>query len=387
MTLFVYDRLIDEEHFCNFDAERRELLRAVEQGACVKLFAPRNFGKTSLIRNIVARKWEEANKENRVVVYADLFSVRTLEEISAEITKAFNVAITRKKGILAKGADFFTQLTKVRPVLSPPTDADSLGEFSIRTLQDSPVVDFEIVFENVNSLSRMGKYSFLVILDEFQEIKRVSRAEAKLREALQKLDPSISVVVMGSKHHLLKQIFETHNAPFANWGKTIELGFIPPAQYTSYANDKLRTTNCYLEDDASEFLQNTLLHIPEAMNRFCDFLSEKSPRGAIKRSQILTELDAFVDSSRSLYSSHYADFSPHERRIIRALAVLGNVVNISGKEFLSMVTGTSKSGTVAIVDKLLDKGIVYRDANALGQQEHHLADPFFKRFVEKHQLM
>ena len=384
MTLFVYDRLIEEAEFCNFEDEKRELLASVEKGACVKVFAPRNFGKTSLVRNIVAKKWEELDSDNRIVVYADFFSARTLEEISAELTKAFNIALTRKKGILAKGAEFFSLLTKVRPVWSPPTDSDSLGEFSIRTTHDRHVVDLETVLENIDNLSRRGKYSFLVILDEFQEIKNNPRAEAKLREALQKLSPTIPVVVMGSKHHLLQQIFETHNAPFASWGKTFELGRIPTAHYTAYANKKLKTTERYLQEDASEFMQMKLLHIPEAMNRFCDFLSEKVPRGPITKTQILPTLDSFVDASRSVYASLYADFSIHERRVVRALAILGGVTTIAGKDFLAAVNGTSKTGALAIVQKLLDKGFIQRSANHLGQQEYLLADPFFRRFIENY---
>ncbi|OFZ82098.1 MAG: hypothetical protein A2583_12010 [Bdellovibrionales bacterium RIFOXYD1_FULL_53_11] len=56
--IFEYDRIIEEDNFCNFDQEKEFLKKHLDSDDCVKIFGPRNFGKTSLIRNIIAPKGE-----------------------------------------------------------------------------------------------------------------------------------------------------------------------------------------------------------------------------------------------------------------------------------------------------------------------------------------
>ena len=66
MGVFVFDRLVEETDFCNFHREREALLDDVERGAFVRIFAPRNWGTTSLVKNIIAKQWESKNPDGRV---------------------------------------------------------------------------------------------------------------------------------------------------------------------------------------------------------------------------------------------------------------------------------------------------------------------------------
>ena len=386
MSLFVFDRLIDAADFCNFESEKKRIEDSISQGHCLKLFAPRNFGKTSLIKNIIAKDWELKSPDTRIVIYIDFYSFTSIDEVSMEFTKAFNEGLSRKKNLLEKSADFFALFKKVRPVWKPPVDADGLGEFSIRTTQDQSVVEFSAVLENINALVTAEKFEFLIIFDEFQEIKNIPRLEAKLRESLQKMKPTVPVVVLGSKFHLLKKIFETPHAPFANWGMTVEMGYIPFEHYTQYANERLNKMSMYLEPNESIFLQESLNRIPEVMNKMCNFISSLHIRGAISRSYIVGAIDSYIELSRSIYSSLYAEFSLNERKIICALTSLHKTSSISGKEFLKVVDGMSKSGVANIVDKLMDKGTIDRSVNEAGSFEFSITDPLFRKFVEKYHI-
>jgi AAA+ ATPase superfamily predicted ATPase len=128
-SLFEYDRLINEDQFCNFKQEQLQLLKFINSGNCVKIYGHRNFGKTSLIKNIIGKKWQAANKTKRTVVYIDLYSVSSLEDISLEFTKAFQKAINSKKTLFDKGLDWLKMLKRVRPAWTISPDSDSLGNF------------------------------------------------------------------------------------------------------------------------------------------------------------------------------------------------------------------------------------------------------------------
>lgn len=49
---FVFGRIVDEKNFCNRRAEIDELLQNIINGYSVWLFAPRRFGKSSLIKQV-----------------------------------------------------------------------------------------------------------------------------------------------------------------------------------------------------------------------------------------------------------------------------------------------------------------------------------------------
>ena len=191
MSLFVYDRLIDATEFCNFVAEREKLLEYLRNGNCVKLFAPRNFGKTSLIKNIVGEDWVREDENRRTIVYIELYSVASLEDLSLKATQAFNKALSAKKSVGMRLPQIARALKSVKATWQPPTEGslNPFGEFSIRTDTGQSVVPFEEVFEQINRIQESGTFEFAIILDEFQEIAHISKAEALMRDALEKLAP------------------------------------------------------------------------------------------------------------------------------------------------------------------------------------------------------
>jgi len=50
----------------------------IEKGFCVRLYGRRNFGKTSIVKNVIAPAWEALNSTNRVSVHVDLYAVQSL---------------------------------------------------------------------------------------------------------------------------------------------------------------------------------------------------------------------------------------------------------------------------------------------------------------------
>lgn len=386
MDVFVFDRLIEETDFCNFHREREALLHDVEQGACVRIFAPRNWGKTSLVKNIIAKQWESRNPDGRVVIYADFFSSTTPDEVSAELTRAFNQGMSAKRSLFERGAVILRSFKNVRPTWQPPIDGSGYGDFSIRTIKDEPRVDFETVLSNIGALARKDNLRFLLIMDEFQELAPIPRVLAKLRGALQTFPNHVSVVVLGSKQHILRKVFENPRAPFHQWGKTFELGPIPTDEYTEYANTRLRNTGHELLPDASELLQTSMGRIPEAMNRFCSYLSQRSPAGSITHESIPPMLDQFMEDSRSIYDSQFSRFSKNERLILKALAAAGDVESVLGKTFLATIPALSKSGVHKIVENLLDRSVI-ATTYCNDRSAYRVADPLMQRYLRRYHCL
>ncbi|MBF0367552.1 MAG: ATP-binding protein [Oligoflexia bacterium] len=352
----------------------------------MKIYGPRNFGKTSLVKNILAPKWESENRDNRIILYADFYSVESLENISIELTKGFNKAISAKKNLFDKGMNWVKSLKNIRPVWQPSTTGDGIGDFSIRTEHNNEIVDFEILFENINNLSCNKKnkkkgLEFLIILDEFQEIAKIKRAEAKLRNALQNLASNIPVIILGSKQHLLSQVFDRPKAPFYSWGYTIELHPIDYEQYNNYLNERFTQINQSIDLETSTYLQNKLNRIPEAINRFCDFIARDSLIANISKEIVDLKIQEFIDKSRSLYENNYTQFNKNPRKVLLALAKARVVSAVTGQKFLKEVPSVSKTGVSDIVKTLLDDSVISRDISSDGEFLYRISDPFLREFL------
>ncbi|MBF0299359.1 MAG: hypothetical protein HQK51_11600 [Oligoflexia bacterium] len=383
---FEYDRLIEEKDFCNFSKEKELLYKHIERGDCVKIFAPRNFGKTSLIKNILAKKWEKENPEHRVILYADFYSIENLENISLELTKSFNLSFSNKKSFFDKGMEWTKMLKNIRPVWQPSSNGEGIGEFSIRTEQNHDIVDFEILFENINRLQKNKQMEFLVILDEFQEIAKIKRAEAKLRNALQNLSNKIPVVILGSKQHLLSKIFDNPKAPFYSWGFTLELHPIDYEQYTTYLNQRFKEASKHIDLKNSQYIQDKLNRIPESINRFCDFLARDPLVKIINKTVIDDKIKEFIDRSRSIYEENLIQFKKNPKKVLLALTKVGEITAITGQNFLKEIPDVSKTGVSDIMKNFLDDSVVSRKINQDGSFSYKIVDPFMREFLLRYKL-
>ena len=73
MKKFVFDCLVDRENICNLKKEQIKLFQFIEKKMNVVLYAPRNYGKTSLLKNIIIPDFKKNNKNKAFVFFVDLF--------------------------------------------------------------------------------------------------------------------------------------------------------------------------------------------------------------------------------------------------------------------------------------------------------------------------
>mgnify|MGYP001570022688 FL=1 len=380
--LFVYDRLLPEPEICNFKKEIALIWKQVSHGECIKIYGMRNFGKTSIIKNVIAPRWEKSHSQKRVVFYADLYSVETSDDLSSELTRAFNEALSTKKNLLSKATDWLGALKKIRPTWQPTSDG--LGEFSFRTDKNEAVVDYTVVLQNIKALSESGQFEFLVIFDEFQEIGKIPKAQARLRGVLQEMPNQTPIVILGSKHHLLRKIFEDPRAPFHSWGSTIELNYIPYEEYRFYLNERLQKVGKSIDEEPSRHLQDKLGRIPEAINRIADFIgSDEATQKEITPQLIDQKLSEYLELSQSNYSVLFSNFSQNERIILQTIARNNGVEKILNKKFLAEVM-ISKSGVENLIKRLLDESALYRIMDDSQTYRYVIADPIFGLYLRKY---
>jgi hypothetical protein len=100
-----------------------------------------------------------------------------------------------------------------------------------------------------------------VVFDEFQEIVRIDPNLLPLMRSIFQEQPDVAHVYLGSKRHMMEQIFNDANEPFWRSAKQMELGVIPPAQFASFIRKRFAETSRSVEDAAvDEILAVTHAH-------------------------------------------------------------------------------------------------------------------------------
>src|SRR5215218_7244866 len=116
---FIYSHPLSPEEIIDRNEETQELLRNVVGGHFVRLFAPRKYGKTSLLKR--ALRDGEAH-EGLIPVLVDLYRVSSIADVTVRFERAYSRHL---KGALRAKVEEFLQKTGIGLSLAPTASARS----------------------------------------------------------------------------------------------------------------------------------------------------------------------------------------------------------------------------------------------------------------------
>ncbi len=264
MKEFIFDRLVDRENLCNLQREQRLLREQVNARLNSVVYAPRNYGKTSVVRNVIAEDFRKAHRRS-FVFFADLLGVRNRESLGDRLTAALERSFEASFPVktLLEGALKLVASMRPEVSLDPSTGSPRL---SLRSGPRSMRASGSAVWESLARVCRATPS--LVVLDEFQDIARVDEGPALMRSALESLGKT-PVIVLGSKQHMLSEIFARPQAALAGWGSDIEFHPIPYEAYHAYIAERFRLRGLRIAPAVSKLAQDLVHRVPEAVNRLC----------------------------------------------------------------------------------------------------------------------
>lgn len=223
---FYYGGIVGSEHFCNRKKEIEELLGDIRVGLNVLLYAPRRFGKTSLVLKTL-------QSQNINYVFVDLLSVVDSREFIQEYFNAISQSF-KSKG--EKFMDFIKKSLGFRPNFV--MEFDTVGNPSFRLgfqARDSNSVLKEVLDLPWKCAEHKNE-RFVVVFDEFQEVVNL-KIEDKLRSAIQHHGNRVSYIFLGSKKSIMKNLFFNKSKPFYKSVKHISIDKIATESWIQYIQD------------------------------------------------------------------------------------------------------------------------------------------------------
>jgi hypothetical protein len=315
---FRYGDLALDEAFTDRVDELDELKSDVSNGQNVVVFAPRRYGKSSLIWRVV----QELTYEDAVLVaQVDLMKTATKEKLAEKLAESIyeDIASTLLK-VRERATAVFRGL-RVAPVMT--LDVDGSISFSFEAGHKPEEIDatLERLLELPAQLSAERGRRVAVVFDEFQEIARIDRGLLPLMRSVFQEQPEVAHVYLGSKRHMMEDIFNDENEPFWRSAKQMELGAIPRDAFAEFIRVRfeqtLRTVEPVVVD---EILVTTGSH-PYGTQELAYAVWEVTPEGSTATGAELAEaVDRVLRSETAHFTRIWEEASKAQRLTLQALA-------------------------------------------------------------------
>jgi hypothetical protein len=158
---------------------------------------------------------------------------------------------------------------------------DGSLSFSFRaSVRKSDIDDtIEGLLELLGRLATERKRRVVMIFDEFQEIVDLDPKFPNLLRSVFQAQPEVAHVYLGSKRHVLDEIFDDRNEPFWRSAKKLELGLIPKAKFARFIRERFDATEKGIHDESLNALLETTGGHPYATQELAYNVWESVPHG------------------------------------------------------------------------------------------------------------
>ncbi|MDR1996865.1 MAG: ATP-binding protein, partial [Candidatus Margulisbacteria bacterium] len=254
MNPFTYGKVVSGGSFFDRRTETLRIVNTLRSGNNLVLYAPRRFGKTSLVFRVM----ERLAKENFVCIYFDFMPVYSPESF----VRLFTKAVAEKQSGGAKFLQRFSAMLKnIRPVLT--VNDSGQQEFSIdftaAALDETTILNLLDLPETLAGKNKR----VAVFFDEFQEVEKLRSInfEKLLRSKIQ-LQSKTNYLFLGSKTHLLKEMFNNKKRAFYNSAQQMTLSALPEKDTIEYLQKKMAAHKISLADAEARYLIASAGQVP-----------------------------------------------------------------------------------------------------------------------------
>lgn len=329
---FVYSHPLSPDEIIDRERETRTLLANAVGGHYTRLYAPRKYGKTSLLQRALR---DGEREEGLIPIRVDLYRVVSLADVTVRIERAY---ARHLKGAVRSRVDEFLQRTGI---------GLSLGVTGISArIQLDPKADplpaLHALLDLPNRLEVGGRHRALIAFDEFQDVCKVPNLDGLIRSHIQYHGDVASYVFAGSEPGLMEQLFEARDRPLYGSAVPMRLGRLDAGDVGEYVAERFAQTGRRVGDGLGPLLRAAAGHPQRAMLLAHHLwavtgvgetatIDDWSRAYAAALGELEAEFDAewrHLDSSsqKTLRSILEGDGSPYRGDILRRLALTKDMV-------------------------------------------------------------
>lgn len=318
---FRFGQVVSGELFCNRKSEIKQITQNLSGGQSIVLCSHRRYGKTSLIYAA-----SNAIKVKKILFgYADLFSCNSTEKILMAIAQAAAKAIVDDLKSIEKFLKGTTHLfNRIR--FSVKLDTNDAGSFTVLPELSSKATSIDSLADALNGLNKYlskNKKQAALVLDEFQQVIKVdSNLEAELRTVIQQQD-RISFAFLGSRMHLLKDMFINKNRPFYHAAKIMELGPIATEELADFIKKRFGKIGISISIPMALRIAQKVKGHPDYTQRLCSHIFDVLESTTISDEHIEEGMKQMLISLTPSFRGVFEQLPLRESQVLTILAENG----------------------------------------------------------------
>jgi len=300
-------------------SETAELLRKrlLAGASNIVMFAPRRYGKTSLVAKVL-RMLNEADGIPSLMF--DLSMVPTLSRFCEEYVNAVYAMVGGRQEVAHRAIGF---LANCNPSLSL-----GLGNAVKIRLDFRGVLTETSISEVLDLPERLAEElgtTPVIAFDEFQEVSEISREfalEKIFRSRIQK-HQRVRYLFFGSKAHLLERMFSDRARPFYNAALAMPLSRPPEEESREFIRSHFADAGIHVADEEVKAIVRASDNIPYYLQAISSLVFEavvQSTGDAVSAADVERAASDLVAVNENYYSAQMRTMSESQRALALAIA-------------------------------------------------------------------
>jgi hypothetical protein len=374
---FRYGDLALDEAFTDRDREVAELKSDIQNGQNVVIFAPRRYGKSSLMWRV---EQELVAEGDVLIAQVNLMKTPTKEQLAERLAKSIYEDIATTVFRAKERLRIFRGLRVTPTITIDPEDGSPTFGFAAGSQREDLDATLERLFELPAQLAIDRKTRAALVFDEFQQIVDIDPDLPDLMRSIFQEQPEVAHVYLGSKHSMMEQIFNDENEPFWRSAKRIELGAIPRAEFARYIAERFEATRRAIEPGVIERVLDVTRGHPYGTQELCYAIWELTEEsGTATGPAFEAGLEHVLRSENSHFSRIWEKASRAQRTTLLALA----------REPLRPMDGAYRqrhklpapSTVQKALERLVDDELVAKERPG----GYRIAEPFLREWIERYE--
>lgn len=374
---FKPDIIVTGSSFIGRKEELNDLKHRMEssKGTRILLTAPRRYGKTSLLHNLI----NELNKKDHLCVYMDIFNCLSIDDLANTLIK--QVAAAPGYSNLQKLSDWIdSNILSLRANLR--FSINHQGEISAEPMlfknEQAAFEKIETTLKDLNELA--AKKQVTLIIDEFQSIvewDKQQRFEKSLRTITQTL-ANLNIIFSGSQVKLLYDIFNSPQRPFFQQAQSFSLNPIDIKTLGKWIKSQFHKNKVNIEDKVIENIYQSCFSNPRHIQAICYELWNMNSSGVdIDFSSLEKTLDIMTQKKKTDFENLFLQLSLSQKSFLKALAEEESITSLYNKDFCA-----KHKLTASTIQKII-QGLEYRYLVTHSEGKYYISDPIFRRWLLK----
>ena len=356
---FKFGGVVEKPYFTDRAEEIKKIVSILASDNHLIVISPRRYGKTSLL-NAAIKDLE------RPIISLDLQLVTAPEDFASQLLKRIYKIYTFEK--IKELIKSFRVIPTIK--INPMTNA---ADITFKPSSAESHIPLEDVFNLIEKLGK-GKKKPAVMLDEFQEIKRIGKnLENYLRSVIQ-YHKNVNYVFLGSQESLIRDIFEKKKSPFYRFGILFPLEKIPREEFRVYLIGGLNKITAGAGKLADEILDITKSH-PYYTQQLAFTVWELLKGNKNLKTPIADAAAEIVRHHDIDYERLWNTLNRIDMKILIGMAFT-EISPLSG-EFTRQFDTGAMSTVFSSIKRLMNSGLVIKTESG-----YEIDDPFFKNWIQ-----